>query len=246
VSTRARPLDPDTLAALEEERDFLLRSIEDLEREHAAGDIDDRDYATLRDDYTARAARTIRAIEARQLRVRALAEQPRRSLPTRLAILAGVVLFAVLAGVLVAQSAGRRDAGQTATGSIRETTRTQLDRALAAATDERYDDAIRIYDEVLADQPRHAEALAYKGWAQLLAGDLGDGVVTLIQAVEADPDYPDPHAFLAIAFYRLDRPETALAELRRLDELDPPPAMKELTAGLRDRIEAELAGEPTP
>ena len=32
-------------AALEDQRDFLLRSLEDLEREHAAGDVDEHDYA---------------------------------------------------------------------------------------------------------------------------------------------------------------------------------------------------------
>ena len=40
------PLDPDELAALEEQRDFLLRSLDDLEREHDAGDIDEHDYQT--------------------------------------------------------------------------------------------------------------------------------------------------------------------------------------------------------
>ncbi|HYZ97739.1 MAG TPA: hypothetical protein VE575_03240, partial [Acidimicrobiales bacterium] len=64
MATATRGLDPDALAALEEQRDFLLRSLEDLEREHDAGDVDDHDYAALKDDYTARAARTIRAIEA--------------------------------------------------------------------------------------------------------------------------------------------------------------------------------------
>ena len=48
--------DPDSLAHLEEEREFLLRSLRDLEREREAGDIDDDDYRTLHDDYTARAA----------------------------------------------------------------------------------------------------------------------------------------------------------------------------------------------
>ncbi len=43
-SARRRELDPDALAALEEERDFLLRSLEDLEREYAAGDVDDSDF----------------------------------------------------------------------------------------------------------------------------------------------------------------------------------------------------------
>ena len=37
-------LDPDELALLEEERDHLLASIDDLEREHDAGDLDDEDY----------------------------------------------------------------------------------------------------------------------------------------------------------------------------------------------------------
>ena len=39
--------DPDALAALEEERDFLLRSLADLDRELAAGDIDDVDHLSL-------------------------------------------------------------------------------------------------------------------------------------------------------------------------------------------------------
>ena len=40
----AGPADPDAYAALEEQRDFLLRSLDDLERERAAGDIDEDDY----------------------------------------------------------------------------------------------------------------------------------------------------------------------------------------------------------
>ena len=66
-----RRIDPDALAALVDERDFLLRSLEDLEREHDAGDVDDHDYETLKDDYTARAARAIRAVESHQARARA-------------------------------------------------------------------------------------------------------------------------------------------------------------------------------
>src|SRR5690606_392728 len=51
-------------APLQEQRAFLLRSLEDLEREYAAGDVDEVDYRSLKDDYTARAAAVIRAIEA--------------------------------------------------------------------------------------------------------------------------------------------------------------------------------------
>ena len=52
------------MSALEEERDFLLRSLDDLEREREAGDLDAADYATLKDDYTARAAGVLRALGA--------------------------------------------------------------------------------------------------------------------------------------------------------------------------------------
>jgi hypothetical protein len=49
--------------ALEEERGFLLRSLEDLDAELAAGDIAGADYEMLRDRYTARAAAVLRALE---------------------------------------------------------------------------------------------------------------------------------------------------------------------------------------
>ncbi|HLI73421.1 MAG TPA: hypothetical protein VKU86_06030 [Acidimicrobiales bacterium] len=48
---------------LDDERAFLLRSIEDLDRERAAGDISDVDHALLRDRYVARAAEVLRDLE---------------------------------------------------------------------------------------------------------------------------------------------------------------------------------------
>ncbi len=47
----------------EEERDFLLRSLDDLDAERAAGNIDDETYERLHDDYTARAAIAVRAMQ---------------------------------------------------------------------------------------------------------------------------------------------------------------------------------------
>jgi tetratricopeptide (TPR) repeat protein len=237
-----RPLDPDALAALEEQRDFLLRSLDDLEREHDAGDVDDHDYASLKDDYTARAARSIRAIEAHQARV--ASARPRRSWPRTMVVLAGVVAFAVVAGVLVARFSGRREAGDALTGDIRESTRTQLENARLALQQERYDDAIEIYDAVLADQPDNVEAMAYKGRAQIGNGDM-EGVLTLIDAAEADPDYPDTHYFLAGAFAIAGRYDSALQELDRFDALDPPPDLAAEADDLRSQIEALRATAST-
>lgn len=49
---------------LEAELDFVLRSIEDLDREFEAGDLAPDDYSTLKDSYSARAAEILRELEA--------------------------------------------------------------------------------------------------------------------------------------------------------------------------------------
>ena len=43
-------MNPDRLAELEEERRFLLSSIRDLDREHAAGDVDEADVMEADDE----------------------------------------------------------------------------------------------------------------------------------------------------------------------------------------------------
>ena len=103
------------------------RSLEDLEREHAAGDVDEHDYAALKDDYTARGrAGAPRPRGRRRPRRRAA---PARAGAARRGRRARRGLFAVLAGVLVAQSAGRRDPGDTATGGIRQSITEKLNEA---------------------------------------------------------------------------------------------------------------------
>jgi len=52
-----------TRAELDDERAFLLASLEDLEHERAAGDLSDGDYDALRDRYTRRAAEVLRALD---------------------------------------------------------------------------------------------------------------------------------------------------------------------------------------
>lgn len=231
--------DPATLA---DQRDFLLRSIEDLEAEWAAGDIDEADYRSLKDHYTARTAAVLRAMEGAPLRPAVRGSSSRR----RLAWVASVLVFAGLAAVLVAQSSGRRDAGEFITGDIRRTVTEKLNQAGQRFGDGDADGAIALYDEVLADQPTNAEALTYKGWAQfILQGEAEAGLTTLLDAATAHPEYPDVHAFLAVVFARSGLLEQAQRELDRLDALDPPPDIVELTAELRAQLASALGGVPS-
>jgi tetratricopeptide (TPR) repeat protein len=236
-------LDPGALAALEDQRDFLLASIEDLERELAAGDVDEHDYLALKDDYTARAAAVLRSIEAG--RRRAARGSPRPSRARTVAAIAGVLAFSVLAGLLVAQAAGRRDAGDTLTGGTRQSVTEKLNEAGRRGAEGDLQGAIGLYDEVLEVDPANAEALTYQGWLLTLSGESEAGLTSLLEAATADPDYPDVHAFLAILFLRNGLVEQADRELDRFESLDPPASVRQLTEGLRAEIDAALASTTT-
>jgi tetratricopeptide (TPR) repeat protein len=234
-----QPSDGARLAALEEQRDFLLASLDDLEREHAAGDVDAHDYEVLKDDYTARAAAVIRAIELRQ--IRAAPAPAARRWPRTLAWAAVVVVFAVVAGVLVAQSAGRRDTGGFATGDIRQSVASRLNEALVLTSEGEFDEAIARYDAVLSDQPSNAEALTYRAWALRLSGEREEGLTALLDAATVARDYPDVHAFLAVVFFQEGLYELALQEVEIIDSLDPPAHIREQIDPFRERIAAALS-----
>jgi tetratricopeptide (TPR) repeat protein len=237
VTRGSVPLDPDALATLEEQRRFLQRSLSDLEREHDAGDLDDEDYATLKQDYEARLAVVSRAIDEGQAE---LAANRRPSNPARTAaVVAGVVVFALVCGFFVARAAGRRDAGNTITGDISQTARQRNTECLNEARDDS-SKAVACYTSVLADAPQNVEALTYRGWVRFVSGD-AQGIADLHQAVQLDVNYPDVHAFLAIVLFRAGCVTDAQAELQRLDALNPSPLIADQGVGLRAQVQQALA-----
>ncbi len=196
-SPRTRPLGLDEVAALEEERDHLLGSLDDLEREHDAGDLDDVDYASLKDDYTTRAADVIRALDAHRELVR---EQRGRMRPrTVVAITAAVLLVAAGAGVLLARSSGQRGEGTLTgnDGSLREQLATC--QTLSFKTPAK---GIPCYQKILDTTPDNLDALTYQGWAYIRADQVERGAKNLARAVQIDPDYPDARVFRAVVLAR--------------------------------------------
>jgi tetratricopeptide (TPR) repeat protein len=176
---------------LHEERDFLLRSLADLEAERAAGDLAEEDYVALRDGYTARAAAALRALEAptaaasversgaERGEVHESEQTPPAAPPSgrgrrgrrSLATAAVVVAVAAGAGALVARSAGERLPGEPASGSIEATgPSAAMARARVLMGEGRTLEAIKVWDEVLREVPDQPEALTYRGWFVLLAG----------------------------------------------------------------------------
>ena len=243
VGATRRRLDPDALAELEQERDLLLRSLDDLDREHEAGDLSDTDYEALRDETTRRAADVVRAIESRRASVAARPPTPRGRL-----VLAGigVAVVAVAAGVAVSTASGSREPGTFGSGEVRDLTDDRLEEASALARRGDVQGALDLYDGVLEDDPQNVEALSERGLllASLSeAADLPDLLVSGRESVEralaVDPGNPRPLFYLGLIQRLEGDAEAAEATLRQALAADPPPQ-------LRQDIEAFLGEAPPP
>lgn len=242
MTATRRGIDPDALADLEEQREFLLRSLDDLERERSAGDLDEQDYRALHENYTARAANVLRAIEQGRA-----ALPRRRSNPRRVVgIVLVVAMLAGGAGAIVAAMSGSRRPGDTITGGVEGTTADRLAQAVALANEGRLTEALRIYDEVVADDPGDVRALLDRGLLLLQAGSattsdalLARGSASIEQALTVDPGNPEALFYRALAAnLRGDQPGVTAALQEALAN-DPPPA-------LRAQIEDALAKAAAP
>lgn len=249
VEERTPALDPDALAALEEERRFLLRSLNDLEREHDVGDVDDADYHTLKDGYTARAAVVIKAIdEGRQ----AFARRPRRNRGRIIAWSAVVLVFAVGAGLFVAHIAGQRLPGQTVTGGVAEDTNSELAAARSLLGSDPTK-SLALYTQVLQVDPDNVEARTYAGWLlSIQAGERGNATLVkqaeslLDDAIRLGPARADAYCFKAVVSQRyLHDPKTAKTALAACEARHPPSDVAALIGSLGQEIDAALAS-PSP
>ncbi|NBQ03902.1 MAG: hypothetical protein EBU22_01210 [Actinobacteria bacterium] len=239
----------DHLAQLNEQRDFLLNSLRDLESELNHGDIDDQDFESLRKDYVSRAAAVIKQIEnlnseSQSANTNLVPEK--RNLTRTLVTVSLVVLVAVAAGWFVAQQSGQRLAGDSLAGSIEDSTATILSRARATNfVDPKA--AIELYTQVLEVDPDNVEALTYRAWLLvLISRSAGDEVRQLAfasassdleRAIGLDPNYADAHCFLGIARFRLGNDAMGAKEqLSICAEKNPPAEVK----GFVDSIVAEV------
>jgi cytochrome c-type biogenesis protein CcmH/NrfG len=220
----------------EEEREFLLRSLDDLESERAAGNIDDETYERLHADYTARAAAAVRALRG--------GEEPAAVDPAppsgrhRLFVVGGLVVFAAVAATVMAFALGARLPGGTVTGnsqaSEKVTTKDRL-QALEAAVRAKPQDAetrlalarfqlgqrdlagaLESFRVAAGLAPTNAEPFAYSGWIVRLQGFPSQALQLLDKAVQVDPSYPDAHFFRGYVLLNdMKAPQRAIPEFQQ-------------------------------
>ncbi|HXR53872.1 MAG TPA: hypothetical protein VN793_02380 [Acidimicrobiales bacterium] len=186
---------------LEDQRDFLVRSLADLQAEHDAGDIEARDYdalvardrgrlsaveAELRELDAEEAAAPVPAATGRpRRRTRGDGRDPAPGAPAqrRRPIWLGVVaIVALTAGttLLVVHLASPRLPGQPETGGATQNLAQEVQTQLAEATvlvDEgtqsSLSQALIVYRTVLSEDPNQPQALAETGWLVWEAGFSG-------------------------------------------------------------------------
>ena len=259
-SPRRRDLDPDALAALEEERDFLLRSLQDLEREHDAGDVDDSDYEVLKDDYTARAAAAIRAIDDRTAAVKSLRPQRNWKRTALGLVLVGVV--AVGAGWIVFRNAGTRAPGQGLTGDARQDSanlilqaqgltgqaQASLQSGDSAKALKQFESAVQAYDKALEISPENVQAMTYRGWVLhtiALNSEPSVGAQFDVQArqyldeaIAIDPNFSDARVFRAILERNAGEFAAAKKDLDAIDMAAIPLYMTQMVNTVKEDVAA--------
>jgi outer membrane protein assembly factor BamD (BamD/ComL family) len=261
-----------TRDGLEAERSFLLRSLVDLDAELAAGDVDQHDYITLKDGYTARAAAVLRALDrldgsptpvpspspsANGVSPSEGRRAPPRRPPRRwVAPVVGtvVVVCAVGAGVFVANNSGQRLPGNTLTGAVTPTgPEAELAQARQDLSDGKYLDAVKTYDAIIRQDPKNPEALAYRGWILRLTGNQANdpslvdrGLMSVRAAESADPSYPDAHFFAGEILLRdkADGPG-AVSEFKQFLADSPPQALVPEVQGELRAAQAVVSSSPS-
>ena len=118
-------------------------------------------------------------------------------------------------------------------------------------------DAIKTYDQVLADDPTNVEALAYRGWMLRLGALLGaqgqdqqllraQSLKYLQQALSRpDPPMAPRSVFLAVLYGDLGQPQQALDTLAKVPAGSIPDFMTATVGTFKAEMQAQVTGGST-
>jgi hypothetical protein len=253
---------------LTDEREFLQRSLDDADREHAAGDLSDEDHAVLVGRDSARLAEVV--AELASLGPEPAAEEPEMladpapvperppwPLWRRLGVVAACLLIVLGAGVLVAHFVQARQPGQASSGGVTlsqaQLIEQQLQQALVQNNKGHTTAALELYNKVLSEDPSNPAALAYAGYLQWNVGTSAHvaqliriGRAEIQTAVKDSPSYYQGHLFYGLVLENQDHNHAAAVTQFNEFVADGPPAAElpqvaPLVAGAY-----KAAGKPVP
>jgi cytochrome c-type biogenesis protein CcmH/NrfG len=219
--------------ALTRELEFLVRSLDDLEEERAAGDLDEESYGRLRREYIEREAAVRRTLDGVDEGVEtdgepstepAIPAEPKAARQVsspwrgRALLIGGIVAFAVVAAVVLMLAVSDRLPGQTASGnSPDQVTPDDREANLAEAVDANPDDPVP-----------HLNLARFR----LSNGDFAGALEAYDNAAQLDPANPEASTYGGWVLY-----------LAAQSAPDPAQAQELVNASV-ERLDAAVAADP--
>jgi tetratricopeptide (TPR) repeat protein len=228
---------------LEDEREFLQRSLDDASREHAAGDLSDADLRVL----VARDRHRLAEVEAelaalgprRQAKPTTESTGPapgtRMSGWRRVVIVAACFLIAAGAVILVIHARHPRQPGQSSSGGVTlsqaQEIVQQLNQAQGLSFQGKILQSLKLYDKVLAEDPTNIDAMSNAGWLTWTTGFdshvpkiTADGRAEIERSVKLSPNSYGGHLFLGLVLANQDNNYSAAVTQFNDFVFDNPPA----------------------
>ena len=247
---------------LEDEREFLRRSLADARSELEAGDLVRGDYDALcrRDEARLGAVEAALAVLDAEDTEAAETDAPAPGRRGRWLLVVGVAALVAGATLLAFDLASPRAPGQPITGSIKVNTQKQIAIQLAQAAtliNERSTSAIRealtIYAHVLKENPDQPQALAETGWFDFEAGVQSgerslrtEGTKLVKRSLAVQPDNYAAHLYLGTIDFESAHDTAAAIVQYRAFLKEQPPAQLIASAAVFLRAAYQAAGLPVP
>jgi len=218
-------------AELAERRRAVDRALDELEVDHAAGNLSAADYEEMRRRYEKEAAlldEQLRAVGetegagmdgVQQARERPEPEASGSRLPATLGWAAGILAFLALAWLVMSTALRPRGADDTITGSL-----PGQDMGGGAAGPAITDvdmDRVRALEAIVAEDSSNVEALTELGHLYLSMQRYGDVITLSTRALQLDPENPAALTHMGMMLVTVDHVEEGMASFDRALESDP-------------------------
>jgi tetratricopeptide (TPR) repeat protein len=243
---------------LVQQRSLLSASLDDAEREHLAGELDEEAFSLI-------AERDRTRLEAVDAELAQLGDEPAteptsatQAPPTsppgwlrRNRLVVGLAVVVVALAAVVAVLASDRSTPTSSSAQAAQIA-TMLDTADAQVAQGKIAEAIATYDGVLAIEPNQAHALAEAGWLTFEAGNAADSTSLLERgesqvrsAIVADPTLAAARLYLGVILLTAHKdPSAALSEFKAFLALKPSTALVDSAQPYIDKAASEAGVSP--
>ena len=135
-------------------------------------------------------------------------------LNTRLA--AAAIAAALVLAPAAVHAAGGSDGPSSPSATTKDSPYATAEKAVQAKD---YIRAVAILEEVVRDDPKHADAWNYLGYGHRQLGDFETALASYMRALELKPDHRGAHEYLGELYLQMGKLEKAEEHLARLDKI---------------------------